>query len=321
MNWFRTTLLLAALTALFMGLGFMIGGRGGMMIALVVALAMNLFSYWNADKIVLRMHDAREVDERSAPELYGLVRELAARAGLPMPRVYIVDSPHPNAFATGRNPENAAVAATTGLLQILNRDELAGVMAHELGHVKNRDTLTMTITATIAGAISMLGNFAMFAGLSGGNDRPNPIAMIAAMIVAPFAAMLVQMAISRTREYSADRAGAEISGRPMALAAALDKLTKGVAQTPNMVATRNPAAAHLYIVHPAVGHGMDSLFSTHPDTGNRIAALQALAADPRFAAQRFRSVPDDGIAFSPKVRRSALDPLGTQHGKQNGPWS
>ena len=310
MNWFRTTLLLAALTALFMGLGFMLGGRGGMMIALVVALGLNFFSYWNADKIVLRMHSAREVDERSAPDYYGLVRELATRAGIPMPKVYIVDSPHPNAFATGRNPEHAAVAATTGLLQILNREELAGVMAHELGHVKNRDTLVMTITATIAGAISMLGNFAMFAGMTGGNDRPNPIALIAAMIVAPFAAMLVQMAISRTREYAADRAGAEISGMPMALASALHKLAQGVARIPNPVVERNPAAAHLYIVHPAVGHGMDSLFSTHPDTGNRIAALQALAADPRFATAQFRNMPDIDIAPSPAVRPSALDPLG-----------
>ncbi|API59861.1 protease HtpX [Tardibacter chloracetimidivorans] len=310
MNWFRTTLLLAALTALFMGLGFMLGGRGGMMIALVVAIGLNFFSYWNADKIVLRMHSAREVDERSAPEYYGLVRELATRAGLPMPKVYIVDSPHPNAFATGRNPEHAAVAATTGLLQILNRDELAGVMAHELGHVKNRDTLVMTITATIAGAISMIGNFAMFAGMTGGNDRPNPIALIAAVIVAPFAAMLVQMAISRTREYAADRAGAEISGVPMALASALHKLAQGVARIPNPVVERNPAAAHLYIVHPAIGHGMDSLFSTHPDTGNRIAALRSMAADPRFATAQFRNMPDIDIAPSPAVRRSALDPLG-----------
>lgn len=310
MNWFRTTLLLAALTALFMGLGFMLGGRGGMMIALVVAIGLNFFSYWNADKIVLRMHSAREVDERSAPDYYGLVRELATRAGLPMPKVYIVDSPHPNAFATGRNPEHAAVAATTGLLQILNRDELAGVMAHELGHVKNRDTLVMTITATIAGAISMIGNFAMFAGMTGGNDRPNPIALIAAVIVAPFAAMLVQMAISRTREYAADRAGAEISGVPMALASALHKLAQGVARIPNPVVERNPAAAHLYIVHPAIGHGMDSLFSTHPDTGNRIAALRSMAADPRFATAQFRNMPDIDIAPSPAVRRSALDPLG-----------
>ena len=322
MNWFRTTLLLAALTALFMGLGFLLGGRGGMMIALFVALGLNLFSYWNADKIVLRMHNAREVDASSAPEFYGLVAELAARAGLPMPKVYIVDSPHPNAFATGRDPEHAAVAATSGLRQILNRDEIAGVMAHELGHVKNRDTLIMTITATIAGAISMLGNFAMFAGIGGGNDRPHPIAMIAAMIVAPFAAMLVQMAISRTREYAADRAGAEISGNPLALASALNKLARGVAHVPNPVVERNPAAAHLYIVHPAVGHGMDNLFSTHPDTGNRIAALQTLSTDPRFAAAKFRNDPDLSITTASPPRRSALDPLaGARRNTRNGPWS
>lgn len=320
MNWFRTTLLLAALTALFMGLGFMIGGRGGMLIALAIALALNLFSYWNADKIVLRMHGAREVDASSAPEYYGLVRDLAIRAGMPVPKVYIVDSPHPNAFATGRNPQHAAVAATSGLLQILNRQELAGVMAHELGHVKNRDTLIMTITATIAGAIPMLGNFAMFAGMTNGNDRPNPVALIAAMIVAPLAAMLVQMAISRTREYAADRAGAEISGMPLALASALHKLAQGVAHIPNPVVERNPAAAHLYIVHPAVGHGMDNLFSTHPDTGNRIAALQTMARDPQFSATQFRNNPDLEIAPSPAIRRSALDPLGSS-GNRTGPWS
>ena len=320
MNWFRTTLLLAAMTALFMGLGFVLGGRGGMMIALVIALAMNMFSYWNADKVVLRMHDAREVDANSAPDFYNLVRELAMRAGLPMPRVYIIDSPHPNAFATGRNPEHAAVAATSGLLQMLSRDEMAGVMAHELGHVKNHDTLTMTITATIAGAVAMLGNFAMFSGMSGGNDRPNPIALIAAMIVAPFAAMLVQMAISRTREYAADKAGAEISGQPLALASALNKISQGVARIPNPVAERNPATAHLYIMHPAVGHGMDGLFSTHPATGNRIAALQSLASDPRFAASRFKATPDIDITPSPKVRRSALDPLGHKNSR-GGPWS
>jgi len=335
MNWFRTTLLLAALTALFMALGFMLGGRGGMMIALIVALGLNLFSYWNADKIVLRMHNAQEVDAASAPDLYGLVRDLAARAGLPMPRVYIVDSPHPNAFATGRNPEHAAVAATTGLLAMLNREELAGVMAHELGHVKNRDTLIMTITATIAGAISMLGNFAMFAGLTGrGENRPNPLAMLAAMIVAPMAAALVQMAISRTREYAADRAGAEISGRPLALASALAKLAGGVERVPNPVAERNPAAAHLYIVHPAVGHGMDNLFSTHPDTGNRIAALRDIAQQmggsalhqpvtpsPAAAAASPASGPWGTTAGQP--RRSALDPLAghSTASQHRGPWS
>lgn len=284
MNWFRTTLLLGALTALFMALGFMIGGQSGMMIALLVALAMNVFSYWNSDKIVLRMHDAREVEAGSGHPLYAIVANLATRASMPMPKVYLIESPHPNAFATGRNPENAAVAATSGLLSMLNRDEIIAVMAHELAHVRNRDTLIMTITATIAGAISMLGNFAMFAGMTSNDERPNPLALIAAMVVAPLAAMLVQMAISRTREYAADKAGAEISGMPMALASALEKLAGGVQRIPNPVVQRNPAAAHLYIVHPAVGRGMDSLFSTHPDTGNRIAALEAIAADPRFVS-------------------------------------
>ncbi len=217
MNTLRTGMLLAALTAIFVGVGFLIGGSGGAVIAFFVAAGMNFFSYWNADKIALSMNRAREVDERSAPEFYGLVRDLAQRAGLPMPRVYVADTPQPNAFATGRDPDHAAVCATTGLLQMLSRDEIAGVMAHELGHVRNRDTLTMTITATLAGAVSMLANFAFFFGGLGGNRSNNPLGFVGVLIaalVAPIAAMIVQMAISRTREYSADRAGAEISGRP-----------------------------------------------------------------------------------------------------------
>ena len=303
MSGFRTTMLLAALTALFMGLGYTLGGSGGAVIALLVAAGMNLFTYWNADRIVLSMHGAREVDERSAPELVGLVRDLAARARLPMPRVYIIDSPHPNAFATGRDPEHAAVAATTGLLAMLNRDEIAGVMAHELGHVRNRDTLVMTMTATIAGAISMLANFGMFFG----HDRErggNMIATILAVLVAPFAAMIVQFAISRTREYGADRAGAEISGKPRALASALAKLAQGAERIPNPVAEANPAASALYIV-PSLG-GRDNLFSTHPDTGNRIAALEEMAI-------RIEGRPPGAIGTSVPVsrkRRSALDPLG-----------
>lgn len=276
MNGFKTAMLLAALTALFTALGFTIGGRGGMVIALLVAVGMNLFTYWNADKIVLSMHGATQVDAASAPEFHGLVASLAQRAGLPMPKVYIIDSPHPNAFATGRNPENAAVAATTGLLNMLSRDEIAGVMAHELAHVRNRDTLIMTMVATIAGAISMLANFGMF--FRGGDNRGAFFATILAVIVAPFAAMIVQMAISRTREYGADRGGAEISGNPRALAAALAKLARGAAAIPNPVAERVPAAAQLYIV-PGLARGGDSLFSTHPDTGNRIAALEALAQE------------------------------------------
>ena len=297
MNAFRTTLLLAALTALFMALGFMVGGRGGAILAFLVAAGMNLFTYWNADKIVLRMHDAREVDATSAPQLYAIINSLAIRAGLPTPRVYLIDSPHPNAFATGRNPEHAAVAATTGLLGLLSRDEVAAVMAHELAHVKNRDTLIMTMTATIAGAISMLANFGLF--FRGGNGNQNIVALLLAVIVAPFAAMLVQLAISRTREYGADRGGAAISGNPRALASALAKLHAGAARMPSPVAARNPAAASLYIV-PGLGRG---LFSTHPPTEDRIAALEAIADELGL-----HSPPPVG---EPGARRgSALDPLG-----------
>ncbi|WP_334185394.1 zinc metalloprotease HtpX [Novosphingobium sp.] len=285
MNGFKTAMLLAALTALFMGLGYIFGGSGGAMIALIVAAGMNLFTFWNADSIVLRMHNAREVDERTAPEFYNLVADLARRAQLPMPRVYLVESANPNAFATGRNPENAAVAATTGLLDRLNREEVAAVMAHELGHVKNRDTLIMTMVATIAGAISMIANFGLFFGhIGGGNgeNRPNPIAAMAAVFMAPFAAMIVQMAISRTREFGADKAGAEISGNPRALASALAKIA-GPAQTvPSAASERNPAAAQLYIVPTAVS----DLFSTHPATEKRIAALMAMegTSAPRRSA-------------------------------------
>lgn len=292
MNGIKTAMLLAAMTAIFMGVGLAIGGRAGMLLALVFAAGMNLFTYWNADKIVLRMHKAREVDAQTAPEFYRVVQDLARRAGLPMPKVYIVDSPHPNAFATGRNPQNAAVAATTGLLELLTREEIAGVMAHELAHVKNRDTLTMTMTATIAGAISMLATFAWFGG-----GRNAGWAGLLAVLVAPFAAMIVQMAISRTREYSADRGGAEISGNPRALASALAKLQQGAQRIPNPVLERNPAAAQLYIAPALSGRG-DSLFSTHPDTGNRIAALEAMAGEAGPAAS-------EGLSG-----RSALDPLG-----------
>lgn len=305
MNGFKTTMLLAALTALFMALGFTIGGRGGMVIALLVAVGMNLFTYWNADKIVLSMHGAKQVDAASAPEFYGLVAGLVQRAALPMPKVYVIDSPHPNAFATGRNPENAAVAATTGLLNILNRDEIAGVMAHELAHVRNRDTLIMTMVATIAGAISMLANFGLFFR-GGGDNRGAMVATILAVIVAPFAAMIVQMAISRTREYGADRGGAEISGNPRALASALAKLARGAAAVPNPVAERVPAAAQLYIV-PGLARGGDSLFSTHPDTGNRIAALEAIAQEMGQSAplDAFADNPSN-LSTSSTARRSAL---------------
>ena len=280
MNYLRTAILLAGLTALFMAVGYVIGGSTGVVVAFLVALATNLFSYWNADRIVLSMYDAQEVDERTAPELYGIVRDLAARAGLPMPRVYVIENPQPNAFATGRNPEHAAVAATTGLLRFLTREEIAGVMAHELAHVKHRDTLIMTVTATIAGAVSMLGNFAfMFGGQRDHNGGVGLIGGLAMMIFAPIAAMLVQMAISRTREYAADRLGAELCGNPLWLASSLARLEEGAAQIPNEEAERNPATAHLFIVNPLSGARMDNLFSTHPATENRIAALQELARE------------------------------------------
>jgi heat shock protein HtpX len=292
MNMLKTTMLLAALTALFMVLGYTLGGSAGAMIALVVAFGMNIFTFWNADKIVLRMHDAREVDINSAPEFYTIVRNLAQRAQLPMPKVYVIDSPHPNAFATGRNPENAAVAATTGLMNMLDRDEVEGVMAHELAHVKNRDTLIMTMVATIAGAISMLANFGMF--FRGGDDRGRGWAGLLAVLVAPFAAMIVQMAISRTREYGADRGGAEISGKPMALASALAKISGAAQAIRNPVSEANPSAAQLYIVPTHVSE----MFSTHPATENRIAALQELVGELRTGE------------VSPAAKRSALDPLG-----------
>ena len=281
MNYLRTAILLAGLTALFMAVGYLIGGQGGMVIAFVIAVAMNLFSYWNSDKLVLSMHGAQEVDARSAPDLYGIVHELAARAGLPMPKVYLMDNQQPNAFATGRDPEHAAVAVTAGLLQTLTREEVAGVVAHELAHIKNRDTLIMTITATIAGAISMLAQFGMFFG--GGNRDNNSggmgiIGTLAMVVLAPIAAMLVQMAISRTREYSADRLGAEIAGGPNGLSSALVKISNAAHQVENFTAERNPATAHLFIINPLSGARMDNLFSTHPATENRIAALQELAA-------------------------------------------
>lgn len=288
MNAVRTGLLMSAMMGLFLAVGYLLGREQGMLIAFIVAAGMNLFAYWNADKMVLRMHGAREVDRQSAPEFYSLIEELSQRAKLPMPRVYVMDNPQPNAFATGRNPENAAVAATTGLLQMLSRDEIAGVMAHELAHVRNRDTLVMTLTATIAGAISMLANFGMFFG---GRDRNNPlgvVGVILTVILAPLAAMLVQMAISRTREYGADRGGAEISGQPLSLASALVKISGAAHQIENDTAEANPATAHLFIINPLSGQRMDNLFSTHPDTRNRIAALEQIANDMGVSARRRR---------------------------------
>jgi heat shock protein HtpX len=301
-NYLRTAVLLAGLTALFMGFGYLIGGQGGMMIALLVAAGINLFSYWNADKLVLSMTGAQEVDERTAPDLHAIVRDLAHNAGLPMPRVYLIDSPQPNAFATGRNPAHAAVAVSTGLLQTLTREEVAGVLAHELAHIKNYDTLTMTVTATIAGAISMLAQSFMFSSMFGGHrDNNNGMGVFGSlllMILAPIAAMIVQMAISRTREYAADRLGAEIAGQPEWLASALAKIERAAHAVPNEAAERNPAMAHLFIINPLSGARMDNLFSTHPATENRIAALMQLAR--QMGKLNARSTPAPASSASPR---------------------
>jgi heat shock protein HtpX len=299
MNHLKTYILLAAMTALFGAVGYLVGGTGGMLIALAVAAAMNLFAYWNADKMVLRHFRAQEIQPgHPDPRVRAYVDDtlmLAERAGLPAPKVYIIDNPQPNAFATGRNPENAAVAATTGLLGLLSRDEIRGVMAHELAHVKNRDTLTMTVTATIAGAVAMLANFALFFG---DRDR-NPIVGILIMLLAPIAASLVQMAISRSREYEADRIGAEIGGEPDALARALEKIEGYARQRVNLDAERNPAMAHLFIINPLAGRGADNLFSTHPNTKNRIAQLMDIAR--RFG--RVTPAPQIGPWDTPQTRR------------------
>ena len=308
MNTMRVGLLLAAMTGLFMAAGYALGAQQGMLIAFVMALGMNAFAYWNADKMLLSMHGARQVTEAEAPEFYRLVEQLAQRAQLPMPKVYVIDTPQPNAFATGRNPENAAVAATTGLLRMLSHEEIAGVMAHELAHVRNRDTLVMTITATIAGAIGMLANFAFF--FRGSDNRNNPLGAVGgllAMILAPIAATLVQLAISRTREYGADQGGAEISGQPLALASALQKLEHGARNIDNHAAEANPATAHLFIVNPLHARASDGLFATHPSTANRVARLQQMAG---------------GVAHVPLARPTA-GPWGEATStppRRRGPW-
>ena len=320
MNHLKTFALLAALTALFGGIGYMIGGTGGMLIALVLAGGVNLFSYWNADKIVLRMYRAQPVDESHPNAVVRAyvadVVQMSRDAGLPRPAIAIIPNDQPNAFATGRNPQNAAVCATTGLLDMLTREEIRGVMAHELAHVRNRDTLTMTVTATIAGAIAALANFAMFFG--GGDDRERPggiIGTLALMILAPMAAGLVQMAISRAREYEADRVGAEIAKDPNALASALQKIEAYAKRIHNPTAERNPASGQLFIINPLAGQGADNLFSTHPATGNRVRALMDLAV------KMGRPAPRPGV----------VDPLPLQQGRPastsvptsgqaRGPW-
>lgn len=313
MNYLKITFLLAGMTALFVGIGFLLGGPTGMLIAFAIALAMNAFAYWNSDRMVLKMYGATEVDARSAPELYRMVEQLARRAELPMPRVYSIENDQPNAFATGRNPENAAVAATTGLLRVLSDEEVAGVMAHELAHVQNRDTLIMTITATIAGAIAMLANFALFFG----GNRDNPMGIVGTiliMILAPMAAMLVQSAISRTREYAADRRGAEICGNPIWLASALEKLQHGAEHIDNPEAENNPATAHMFIVNPLHARSIDNLFSTHPNTDNRVAALREMAVD---RVENSSPVVHTGPAQS---GRSRIPMAGGERRRRDGPW-
>jgi heat shock protein HtpX len=313
MNHVKTFMLLAGLTALFVGVGWLIGGVAGMLIALVLAGGKNLFSYWNADKIVLRMYRAQPVDETHPNAVVRTYVEdvvrMAADAGLPRPAVAIIPSDQPNAFATGRDPAHAAVCATTGLLDMLSRDEVRGVMAHELAHVKNRDTLTMTVTATVAGAVSALANFALFFG--GGDDRERQdgglgglVGTLALMILAPMAAALVQMAISRGREYEADRVGAEIAGDPRALASALEKIEAHARRIHNPTAERNPASGQLFIINPLAGRGADNLFSTHPATGNRVRALMDLAVR---------------MGMRPEPRRPAIISVPTS-GQARGPW-
>ncbi|NMG32944.1 zinc metalloprotease HtpX [Azoarcus sp. TTM-91] len=275
-NWIKTSILMAGIVALFGVVGGVIGGQQGMLLALVFGGAMNLWAYWFSDKMVLKMYRAREVDETTSPYLYNMVKGLAGRAGLPMPKVYIIDEDQPNAFATGRNPENAAVAATTGIMRMLSERELRGVMAHELAHVKNRDILISTISATVAGAISSLAQFGMFFGGRDGENRPNPIVAIIVMIMAPIAGMLIQMAISRTREFGADRGGAEISGDPEALASALAKIDAYARGIPMHTAEAHPETAQMMIMNPLSGGGLRGLFSTHPSTEERIAKLRAM---------------------------------------------
>ena len=313
-NFTKTALLLAVLTLIFVAMGAVIGGKQGMVLAFLVALATNAFALWQSDKMILRMQRAQEVGPNDAPQLYNIVSELAQRAGLPMPRVYIMDQPQPNAFATGRSPSNAAVCASTGLLDTLAPEEVAGVMAHELAHVRNRDTLTMTVAATIGGAISMLAQWLQFSVLFGGNRRQggNWLLSLLAMLVAPFAAMLVQMAISRSREYQADRLGSQICGNPMWLASALGKIQSLARRIPNEAAEAVPATAHMFIVNPLTGRGFDNFFSTHPSTENRIAELQRLAQEMASAGTLERTN-DYGSA-----ERGSLPGAG---GPPEGPWS
>lgn len=322
MNHLRTFILLAALTALFMGVGYLVGGPTGMAIALGVAVVMNAFAYWNADKLVLAHYKAQPVDpSHASPVVRAFAQdtlELASKAGMPAPKVYLIESDQPNAFATGRDPAHAAVAATTGLLRMLDRDEIRGVMAHELAHVQHRDTLTMTVTATIAGAVSMLANFAFFLSPRDQNGNSNPVAGLLIMLLAPLAASLVQMAISRSREYEADRLGSELCGDPRALARALEKIEGFARRAVNVGAEQNPATAHLFIINPLSGQGADNLFSTHPNTRNRVARLYALAGGTPDAEPRAP------IGMTPGAPNGLSSGLPTGAGpwgdRPRGPW-
>ena len=321
-NFLRTSVLLAGLTALFMAVGYFIGGTNGMLIAFVVAAGMNLFSYWNSDKLVLSMQRAREVSPGNAPELFRMVEQLSSNAGIPMPKIYVIDTDQPNAFATGRNPQNAAVAVSRGLLHNLEQREVAAVIAHELAHIRNRDTLTMTITATLAGAVSMLAQFGLFFG--GGNSRDNPLGAIGTLLMiflAPLAAMMVQMAISRTREYEADKDGAMIARDPLALASALARISQLARRTVNVQAERNPAMAHMYIFNPLTGQRMDNLFSTHPDVKNRIAQLQRIAGEMQATGGRseMRSA-NRGTESRGGSGAWRVPPVGGDSGGRSGPW-
>lgn len=328
----RTAILLAVMTGLFVAIGGMLGGQSGMMIAFLMALGMNAFAYWNSDKMVLGMYGAQQVDRHTAPGLYAIVERLAQRAGLPMPKVFIIDSAQPNAFATGRSPEHASVAATTGLLDSLSPEEVEGVMAHELAHVKHRDTLIMTVTATLAGAIGMLANMFAFSSMFGGQREDEEggggglgmIGGIVMMVLAPMAAGLVQMAISRTREYAADAEGARICGNPLWLASALARLEQAAHAIPNPRAERNAATAHLFIVNPLHGQGMDNLFSTHPSMDNRIAALRTMAAQAGMTWDARAGAPSPTRSQSRPSRSNSAGPWGNGGGDngdgRRGPW-
>jgi len=327
MNYAKTGLLLIALTGIFVAMGALVGGSTGLVIAFIMALGMNALSLWKSDTMVLRMFKAQEVDERTAPGYVELVRDLAERADLPMPRVYIINNPQPNAFATGRSPSRAAVAASTGLLDLLSREELAGVIAHELAHIKNRDTLTMGVAATIGGAISMFAQYLQLGMLFGGNrdsngNGPGFLATLAAMLLAPFAAMLVQMAISRSREYQADRLGAMICGNPIWLASALVKIDQTARRVTNWQAERAPATAHLFIINPLNGQGVDNLFSTHPNVANRVAALKELAVEMGVSDARGTTDSAQGMDSAPQTagQREPRGPWSAGRPSGRGPW-